>query len=140
MTQENKKLLLQDLCSRLSYEVKVDHFGTVKELLGIIPSSEYVMVGYDINDYEDSVIENIKPYLRPMSNMTEEERTEFESLNWRVDELDFNNPWTPSGDIEIVLKGVKWLLKHHFDINGLIPLGLAIETTEKNNPYEKMKL
>ena len=43
MTQEDKELLIADLCGRLPYGVKVDHFGTVKELLGIMPSSEIVM-------------------------------------------------------------------------------------------------
>jgi hypothetical protein len=70
MTQEDKELLLKDLSARMPYGVKVLHFGTIKELLGIIPSTENVMVGYDINDYEDSVIEDIKPYLRPMSEIT----------------------------------------------------------------------
>lgn len=127
MTQKDKQLLLKDLCARLPYGVKVDYFidllrtekdDVTKELLGVIPSSENVMVGYDINNYEDSVIEDIKPYLRPMSSMTEEERKHFESMCcW--------GKWE-SGPI-ITLEAADWLNEHHFDYRGLIEKGLALE-------------
>ena len=115
MTQEDRKLLLTDLCARLQYEVKVDHFGTVKELLGIMPSSENVMVGYDINDYEDSVIEDIKPYLRPMSSMTEEERNEHFGRTMTID------------IVQTSKEVIDWLNKKMFDYRGLIEKGLALE-------------
>lgn len=142
MTQEEKKLLLADLCTRLPYEVKVDHFGTVKELLGIMPSSENVMVGYDINDYEDSVIEDIKPFLRPLSSMTEEEKEELrDTYDWVYSEY----PWDDEDeDEDDVLRNVEdvgghyepsaetydWYNRKMFDHRGLIPMGLANESPE----------
>lgn len=127
MTQKDRNLLLKDLCARLPYGVKVDHFidllrvekdDVTKELLGIIPSSENVMVGYDINNYEDSVIEDFKPYLRPMHSMTEEEREHFESMCcW--------GKWE-SGPI-ITLEAADWLNENHFDYRGLIEKDLALE-------------
>ena len=136
MTKEDKELLLKDLCARLSCEVKVEHFGTVKELLGIIPSSENVMVGYDINDYEDSVIEDIKTYLRPLSSMTEEECDMVEEILGDKCIFDFMS----NGDI--ILKQGQFSQKKlaklydyynsiHIDYRGLIPMGLALEAPEE---------
>ena len=139
MTQKDKELLLKDLSARLPYGVKVQQFDDKYgyKLLGI--DDDELHIDCPVYGEGDGYVEvdYCKPYLRPMLSMAEEERMELESLDWRVDELDFNNPWTPSGDIEIVLNGIKWLLKHHFDINGLIPLGLAIEVNESNNPYKE---
>lgn len=117
MKQEDKQLLLIDLCARLSCRVKVDHFGTVKELLGIIPSSENVMVGYDINDYEDSIIEDIKPYLRPMSEIAN---------------LISAKEFTQLSGIELI----DWYNTNHIDYRGLIGKDLAIKVTKENNPYK----
>lgn len=133
MTEEERDLLFQDLCTRLPYEVKVDHFGTVKELLGIMPSSENVMVGYDINDYEDSVIEDIKPYLRSLSTMTEEENlslAEFVGvhISARYGEIYFPN--LSDNTVCNWHKVFDWLNKNMFDYRGLIPMGLANESPE----------
>ena len=126
MTQEEKELLLEDICGRLPYGVKVDHFGTVKELLGIMPSSENVMVGYDINDYEDSVIEDIKPYLRPWSSITEKEIKEIQTI--LCDAFDDTEMYT------ISILGTealfKYLNKKMIDYRGLIEKGLALEAKE----------
>ena len=128
MEQEDKQLLLKDLSARLTYEVKVDHFGSVKELLGIIPSSENVMVGYDINDYEDSVIEDIKPYLRSMSSMTEREKEYYYTF---IDEIsiDIRYPEFTAKyvNIELIDEYIYWLNAHHFDYRGLIERGFALE-------------
>ena len=124
MTKEEKQLLLKDLSGRLPYGVKVDHFDVIKELLGIIPSSENVMVGYDINNYEDSVIEDIRPYLRPMSSMTDDEKLKYITLtHYNTD--DEGKPYR-----EITLDALDWLNEHHFDYRGLIPMGLALEAPE----------
>lgn len=126
MTQEEKQLLLKDLCARLPYGVKVWHFGVTRELLGIIPT-EIVMVGYDINDYEDSVIEDIKPYLRPLSSMSEGERNEyFDFRNQELQRVAFAEVGRESAIAEIS----DWLNEHHFDYRGLIPMGLALEAPE----------
>lgn len=141
MTQEENLLLTKDLCARLPYRVKVQHFGITKELLGLIPSTENVMVGYDINDYEDSIIEDIKPYLRPMSSMTEEECDMVEEILGYKCIFDFMS----NGDIVLkqgqfsqnkLAKLCDYYASIHVDYRGLIEKGLAIEVTEENNPYE----
>ena len=133
MTQEEKDLLLKDLCGRLQHGVKVDHFDVIKELLGVIPSSENVMVGYDINNYEDSVIEDIRPYLRPMNSMTEEER-EYLSEELGFDENLENGELNDFGSYVYnrvnVLPLFDWLNKNMFDYRGLIPMCLALEAPE----------
>lgn len=85
-------------------------------------------------DYNDVHIQNyfegivsgvVRPYLRTMSSMTNEEEEEYDRLN--VYEL---------GLFPHTEEAFDWLLEHHFDFMGLIPKGLAIEVTEENNPYE----
>jgi len=113
MTQEDKTLLLKDLCARLPYGVKAltpwkkDGPGPVT--LIDITSSKQVRVFEDWYD-----IEEIKPYLRPMSSMTEEE------------EIYYNTIYTTLKFYE----KEDWLNTHHFDYRGLIEKGLALEATE----------
>ena len=106
MTEQNKQLLLKDLCARLPYGVIIYSLGIPheQELIGYIP---------DIENY------NIKPYLRPMFSMTEEEKEEYRNECNKVLSMPFkiNGPY-PITD---------WLNAHHFDYRGLIPMGLALE-------------
>lgn len=114
--QEDKELLLKDLCSRLPYGVKVQY----KDFKSI---DMHNINAYTVNGTYD--VEFCKPYLRSMSSMTEEEKKEFETLGWRVDELDDNFPW-PDSTLNVI-KGIDWLNAHHFDYRGLIEKGLALE-------------
>ena len=68
-------------------------------------------------DYEASIVD-IKPYLRPMSSMTEEEKNEHFGRTMTID------------IVETSQQVIDWLLKHHFDYRGLIPMGLALEAPE----------
>ena len=134
MTQEDKILLIRDLCGRLPYGVKAyiknwskldrKYYEGVYTVESIDPSlntivadsersSVEVIVGDD--DYE------IKPYLRPMSNMTEEEKLMYEGLMIGTD----NN-------IQYILDVIDWLNAHHFDYRDLIEKGLAIDATGLN--------
>lgn len=126
MTQEEKDLVIKDLCGRLPYGVKVDHFGTVKELLGMMPSSEIVMVGYDINDYEDSVIEDIKPYLRLWTSLTEKEIKEIQTI--------LGDAFADTETYTISILGTqelfKYLNKKMIDYHGLIEKGFALEAPQ----------
>lgn len=130
MTQEDRELLLKDLSGRLPYGVKVldnshKNYGVSKLInIGIDGS---MLIDNEANDTQYyPIIAETKPYLRPMSSMTEEEINEFEATGWRVDDLDNNHPWAFDGIIENVLLGINWLNKHHFDYQGLIEKGLAL--------------
>lgn len=140
MIQEDKDLLLKDLCARLPYGV------IVETQLVNAPRAKYpvlkVLKSYMLCDFMQS-IENVilKPYLRPMSSMTEEERLELSMLT--NDGFKFylytNEPIIMcSGKDYNYLNGLSildWLNEHHFDFRNLIERGLAIEVTEENNPY-----
>ena len=116
MTREQKDILLKYLCARLPYGVKLywencNYGDKVKNLVSI---DEFGMVN------DEFPIEECKPYLRPLSSMTEEERAECDKSYFHGNIVD---------DID-------WLNAHHFDYRRLIDKGLAIEVTEDNNPYK----
>ena len=116
MIQGDKELLLRYLCMALPYKVKVCLYERETcILLGIDGCDVYLDV-----DSDPFRIESIKPYLRPMSSMTEEEETEYDIL------CNYNN------NEQNAITLLDWLLKKRFDIMGLIPKGLAIEVTEEN--------
>ena len=113
MTQEEKQLLLKDLCARLPYNVKIQ----VKEWATL---DTELKVGH-INRLQNDDLE-LKPYLRPMSSMTEEERDEYHKACTEVLLMRYRaSSHYPVTD---------WLLIHHFDYRGLIEKGLAIEAKE----------
>lgn len=131
MTQEEKKLLLKDLCARLPYEPHI-YIKTGKAYIkagkadaDTVLNGTCIYNWMTVPSYQNITI---KPYLRPMSSMTEEEKKEFESLGWRVDELDGNTPWNHNA--YNVFDGVDWLNKKMFDYRGLIPMGLALKAKE----------
>lgn len=125
MTQEDKNLLLQDLCSRLPYMVKVNH------LLDIKPSDLFAIDTYRSTLYcfrngreEWYKVEFIKPYLRPMSSMTKEEREEYNNLYYQVP-IQHNNGNAYRDTKMVEALHIDWLNKNMFDYRGLIPAGLA---------------
>lgn len=118
MTNEEKDILLKDLCGRLPYGVKCTTNSSRW-------TDSYTITGYNNNEFyincpiynkgdNEWLIEFIVPYLRPLSSMTDEEEEEYkkviETLKW-TEEFDFYN-------------------KYHFDYRGLIPMGLALEAPE----------
>lgn len=117
MTKEEKQLLLKDLCARLPYEVQCE--------IGGLRHGPYTFTG---NDVEDLIAGRMfKPYLRPMSSMTEEEAKKvcrLETFENRIISVLPNNHthYFTVGDAVI-----DWLNAHHFDYRGLIPMGLALE-------------
>ena len=111
MTQEDKNLLLQDLCARLPYGVIVydyDREETREMGLGTLHDIMF-------NDLE------CKPYLRPMSSMTEEEKRYLMSLKYQPSAFKWKNLIISSQEV------IDWLNAHHFDYRGLIEKGLALE-------------
>lgn len=140
MAQEEKSLLLIDLCSRLPYGVKVWYkyetwkskkFATSIRLPEekIVLSSKFNKEG-DWHPIEEAGEILVKPYLRPMSSMTEEEVEEYRNIDNRSYSCPMDYAHIPASE------RIDWLLKNHFDFRGLIPKGLAIEVTKENNPYE----
>ena len=124
MTQEEKELLLKDLCARLPYGVKIlDIPANVVGKLFLISTTDTVQ--YETAD--DSGIQtlyNIKPYLRPMSSMTEEEQRTLDSMCNGVEMV------SRLSGLKMFDKAFNWLNENHFDYRGLIEKGLAIEAPE----------
>ena len=125
MTQEDKELLLKDLTARLPYGVKIElTWWVMGEGIGINTTLGPECIEELLND-EDGDTE-IKPYLRPMSSMTEEQKEKYCSLQQKVI---YNNKGLVNSDI---MEYVNWGYKNHIDINNLIPMGLAIDATGLN--------
>lgn len=110
MTQEDKNILLKDLSARLPYRVKFQGED----------SNVYTL---DASNYFTLQVEDVvfKPYLRPMSSMTEEEEEEYDTF--------FNTDYSYM-DASKVFNVSDWMYAHHFDYRGLIEKGLAIEAPE----------
>ena len=137
MKLEEKELLFKDLSARLPYHVRCKvwlKYGTTEE--GPLDlEHNYGDVLQDAFFYHDR-IKDIKPYLRPMSSMTEEEKDYVvkHSLGYTA------NIGGSKKDEKLYFhfkaESFDWLNKHHFDYRGLIDKGLAIEVTKDNNPYK----
>ena len=117
MTQEHKELLLKDLCSRLPYGVKISVNNNIESLQGINVLDNVVEYG----SFLSSNIEEVKPYLFPLSSMTEEQEEEYNDLNSY--EL---------GCFPHTEKAFDYLIKNNFDYRELIDEGLAIDATGLN--------
>ena len=122
MTQEEKLLLIKDLCARLPYGVKCcaryntgSRYNT--NIVTIIPENGSIVTKQNELHYQQSsLIEDCRPYLRPMSSMTKEEKEEYDkTFDW-----DYSIQGTP----------FDWLNEHHFDYRGLIEKSLAIVAPE----------
>lgn len=130
MTQEDKELLLKDLCARLLYAPKgiyslkcdsmhpitFDHLTTryIDRFMNEQPS------------YTDEIVD-IKLYLRPMSSMTEEEKKEYAK---------FFRAFSCSMYERESVERIDWLNSHHFDYRGLIEKGLALPITKEEENEE----
>ena len=124
MTAEDKELLLKDLCTRLPYEVIVDYSYNAFD--GRTHGQECILdcdlLDTFISPRLDEEGEYIKPYLFPLSSMTEEQRKEYQYITER---------WMYDSSYSIS-DSIDWLNENHFDYRGLIPKGLAIDATGLN--------
>lgn len=125
MTQSDKELLLLDLSARLQHKLHCRVFklnGDIKEnddvLYGVIGDN---VVTLKSDEDECLMYYQIKPYLRPMSSMTEKEYKE-----WRYLYL----PLPHANEATETQRRIDWLNAHHFDYRGLIEKGLALEAPE----------
>ena len=153
MKPEDKQLVFQDLCARLPYKVIVDYaYNAFDRYNGnyVRHGSKCILKCYLLDVFmsprQNEKGEYIKPYLRPLSTMTEEEKRELQSFF----PGSFGNQWldVEEGYIDIyecelttrlylydANRLIEWLNKKMFDFRGLIPAGYAI-STEVFNPYK----
>ena len=118
MTQEEKDLLLKDLCARLPYGVKFQS-ENIETVLFVDTSDDEVWIN-------GTYIDDFKPYLFPLSSMTEEQIEELESLMEVTTVPRFGEVLSPTPEY------YDWLNKNHFDYRGLIGKGLATDATNLN--------
>ena len=116
MKQQDKELLLQDLCARLPYGFTVHRY-----------SDNCDITIDDIDDFahflEYTEGESFKPYLRPMSSMTDEEDKYFAMLQVESAKSGFLYAANAANLI-------KFLVSHHLDYRGLIEKGLALKAKD----------
>lgn len=116
ISEQDKELLLKDLCTRLPYDVKV-FYEYVDDLDNKTYGYSLTLNTWCINEFvHDKAV--IKPYLRPMQSLTEEEESIYEQM---LKDVHFKPRASTS------LKIIDWLNAHHFDYRGLIEMGLAEE-------------
>lgn len=137
MTQEDKQLLLKDLCARLPY-------GLIIQVSDWTPLDTELKVGHISRLMNEDL--KIKPYLRPVSSMTEDEKEELKELCSIYIPTDSKNIGFEdygilvlthhltdnSYNFKLNLNVVDWLNAHHFDFRNLIERGLAIDCTDLN--------
>ena len=149
MTQEDKELLLRDLCCRLPYGVRMFEIEPINDIqshltLYSITNKKSVICITPSGGVIGSSIDAFKPYLFPLSSMTDEQFVELkvfadltyegntlELVEWNDNckTLEFWLEEIPSYEL---IKVFDWLNKNHFDYRGLIEKGLAIDCTNLN--------
>ena len=140
MTQREKDILLKDLCMRLPYGVNMaTPFGTgLLTSIRINDSVEKIGINIDPVLIRTFSVDDVKPYLFPLSSMTEEQKNELREMEWSFDNSTICNIVECFGtyrayvDHSCCSELVDWCIKNHFDIYGLIPMGLANDSTSKN--------
>lgn len=124
MTQEQEELLLKDLCARLPYGVILNCCEIVSEPLTLISYKGLINNDYDIDE--------VKPYLFPLSSMTEEQKNELTEIIDLEVGVAISHVKNDTPNYTTGITRLNWLLKNHFDIYDLIPAGLANDATGKN--------
>ena len=126
MNEQYKELLFIDLCGRIPYKVRMFEIEPINDiqsnltLLSITNKASVICITPS-GGVIGSSIDAFKPYLFPLSSMTEEQEEEYNDLNGY--EL---------GCFPHTEEALDYLIKNHFDYRGLIPKGLAIDATNLN--------
>ena len=133
MTQENKDLLLKDLCARLPYGVKVK-LGDNPNIFDLEYRIKFAVMYGDSDKLEDILdITNIKPYLFPLSSITNEQEKELLKLGVSYGEYALHDDIRGLGImVDEAYIFFEFCYKHHIDFLDLIEMGLAIDATGKN--------
>ena len=133
MKKEEKDLLLKDLCARLPYGVKcyIQETNDTSILAAVLEDGENTLFnfwedGRKIQYWYQLYISEFKPYLFPLSSMTEEQKEEYCYLQQKII---YNSKGLVNTDI---MEYINWCYKNSLDVNGLIPKGLAIDATGLN--------
>ena len=131
MSEKNKQLLTKDICERMPYGVKcttkANGWPGVYPVCGFIGNKVILDCPKEVEGDDIWLVQNIVPYLRPMSSMTEEEQKEFVQFHCVtlcpvvIDEM-----LTLGNERDMF----DWLNARHFDHRGLIEMGLALEAPE----------
>lgn len=123
MTQEDKELLLKDLCARLPYGVKMNHIADEEICpLTLVGVAKDMITLHGGGGYACTCVEDYTPYLFPLSSMTEEQKKEQEAhFTCIKHDMSFS-----------ICRYIEWCYKNHFDINGLIEKELALDATGLN--------
>ena len=125
MNEKEKDLLIKDLCARLPYGIKASYYGADEEC-ETWDEVDGIAFGYvEIGQYS-LPIERVKPYLFPMSSMTEEQKVIYGDLCYSIIQSLAKNMQSELNEL------INWLNAHHFDYRGLIEKGLAIDATGLN--------
>ena len=132
MTQEEKDLLLADLCARLSYGVKCQIQEDEYTYIGTLCRIEVDNKNGNLLDFVETIsgldcqvyLSEVKPYLFPLSSMTEEQIEELIKL--------INTGQNDNNEFMRSLCRIEFYHKNHIDYNGLIEKGLAIDATGLN--------
>ena len=125
MNTKDKEILLKDLCARLPYGVKINE-STQGDFTVIGLTTERVFTTCETEGcHNDFPIECAKPYLFPLSSMTEEEQRTLDSMCNGVEMV------SRLSGLKMFDKAFNWLNENHFDYRGLIEKGLAIDATGK---------
>lgn len=133
MTQEQKDLLLKDLCARLPYEVKINYNDKVYNFSGIHSSNMCVLSDNEDNAFTIPGVKYIKPYLFPLSSMTDEDFAIYFKIWEDTGQMAYLEGCHPLIINSKAYKAaIDYLLSKHYDISGLIKKGLAIDATDKN--------
>ena len=125
MTQEDKQLLLKDICARLPYKVKGVYARTDIKNLPICEITTH-LYGEMEESFNGKEKYEFIPYLRPMSSMTDEEQRTLDSMCNGIEMV------SRLSGLKMFDKAFDWLNKKHFDYRGLIEKGLAIDATGLN--------
>ena len=127
MKKEEKELLLKDLCARLSYGIICNdliHGDSKITEIDVVAETVYC------DDFDEYIrIKNCKPYLRPMSSMTEEEKDKLQLLHDIICDENYGDRYSPSA-WSTINEWVDYCNSRHLDHYGLIPMGLALEAPE----------
>lgn len=125
MEKEHKDLVITDLCGRLPHKVIVEfvsYEGEEKPWIGELSCKDLDCFIHDVGFVE------IKPYLLPLSSMTEEQNKELD----QAIELELKAISDEIDHAQVTAFEIDFYNKHHFDYRGLISIGLALDATDKN--------